>query len=97
MHKLLLMKKHLSIFILFLGIIISGQAGSNRFSDAENEEHSSNVYEKESGTSASAPDMAEAAGPPGGDDLPIDDYIPLLLVIAAGLIAYKTYGRKSLS
>lgn len=48
-------------------------------------------------------DMAETnedeiCGPPNpADPVPVDDYIPLLLIIAAVLITYKTYGRKSLS
>ena len=30
------------------------------------------------------------------DDLPIDDYIPLLFVISVGLILYKSYNKASL-
>ncbi|OWR15160.1 hypothetical protein CDW55_01645 [Chryseobacterium sp. VAUSW3] len=39
----------------------------------------------------------DECSPNPGDPIPIDDYIPLLLIIAAGLIIYKTYHRKSLS
>lgn len=40
----------------------------------------------------------EDCGPPNpADPIPIDNYIPLLVILAAGLITYKTYGRKSLS
>ncbi len=42
-------------------------------------------------------DDMDCAPPNPSDPIPIDDYIPLLLIIAAGLITYKTYGRKSLS
>ena len=40
---------------------------------------------------------SDECSPNPGDPIPIDDYIPLLLIIAAGLIIYKTYHRKSLS
>ena len=43
-----------------------------------------------------APALANDPGNPG-DPVPIDDYLPLLVIIAAGLIIYRTYGRKSLS
>ncbi|MCW4450807.1 hypothetical protein OK344_01125 [Kaistella sp. BT6-1-3] len=42
-------------------------------------------------------DDMDCAPPNPSDPIPIDDYILLLLIIAVGLIAYKTYGRKSLS
>ena len=42
-------------------------------------------------------DDMDCAPPNPSDPIPIDDYIPLLLIIAVGLITYKTYGRKSLS
>ena len=45
----------------------------------------------------SVPETAEAPGPPGGDDLPIDDYIPLLVIVAMGMIVYNTMRKKTLS
>lgn len=49
-------------------------------------------------TDALPADDDDPGGPPNPDDpVPIDDYLPLLLMVAAGLIIYKAYHRKSLS
>lgn len=44
-------------------------------------------------------DEIAASDGPGdpGSTVPIDDYIPLLLVAAMGLIVYNTYRKKTLS
>lgn len=91
------MRKHIGILILLLSVLVGAQGSSNRFSVSQDEDRAPNVYEAPDTDIAAEPEVAAAPGPPGDDDLPIDDYIPLLLLIAAGLIAYKTYGRKSLS
>ena len=46
-----------------------------------------------------APADVQASDDPGnpGDVVPIDDYIPLLLIVAMGLIVYNTYRKKTLS
>lgn len=41
------------------------------------------------------PDDCNPANP--SDPIPIDDYIPLLLIAAMGLIVYNTYRKKTLS
>lgn len=91
------MKKYIYILIIFISFSVTAQTQTNVFDDtaemAERGEHTdaySDVSEKE-------PEISYGIGNPGEDPVPIDDYIPLLVIIAAGLIIYKTYHRKSLS
>ncbi|UFK97114.1 hypothetical protein [Kaistella faecalis] len=88
------MRKSFFIFILLLSINVSAQMQANRFED-EASTQQTDQYEAES--SEKEPEVAYGPGGPGEDPVPIDDYIPLLVIIAAVLIAYKTYHRKSLS
>ena len=87
------MRKSFFIFILLLSINVSAQMQANRFED-EASTQQTDQYEAES--SEKEPEVAYGPGGPG-EPVPIDDYIPLLVIIAAGLIIYKTYHRKSLS
>lgn len=86
--------KNLLLLLLFLtGTAIQAQEKTEQNPFAESD-------------AASAIDQSGLAadgnpGNPNGDDdpepVPIDDYIPLLMIVAAGMITYKTYSRKSLS
>lgn len=88
------MSKYFSFIILFLSLMISAQGQPNPFSHEEDEIQNTDSRLDES--SGKDPEVAYGPGPPG-EPVPIDDYIPLLVIIAAGLIIYKTYHRKSLS
>lgn len=79
-----------------MGIFIFAQSKSNPFDDSEIEKNNelSNAYAPES--PAHAPDVSNATGPPGGDDLPIDNYLPVLLITASGMIVYFARKRKEL-
>lgn len=91
------MKKYISILILLLSVFIYAQDPSNRFSDTKNEDPAPNVYAEPNTDIASKPDVASGTGPPGGDDLPIDDYVPLLVFTAVGIIIYTHKKRKLLT
>ncbi|MBU4538415.1 MAG: hypothetical protein KJ689_07530 [Bacteroidetes bacterium] len=73
--------------MLFSLSLYRAQGQTNRFDDPDNESAIENISEKE-------PQMAESTGPPGDDDLPIDDYVPLLLITAVGLITYHSYRKR---
>ena len=68
---------------------MNAQIKGNRFDEPEKySETSINTYEQ-----PQADDPQPGPGNPGGeDDLPIDDYIPLLVIAALGIIVYQ--GRK---
>lgn len=85
--------KNLPIIIaLFLSICLSAQESvSNRFQEAENTEN----------TAAEAPEnpheavLKEGDGPRNPPAEPIDDYIPILLVVSIGIIVYHSYKNKT--
>ena len=82
------MKKYIYIFIIFISFGVTAQTQTNVFDDtAEMAERKDNsdVYadmpEKE-------PEIARGPGNPGEDPVPIDDYLPLLLITAVGIIVH---------
>lgn len=82
-----------------MGIFIFAQSKSNPFDDSEIEKNNelSNAYAPES--PAHAPDVSNATGPPGDGDpdpVPIDNYLPVLLITASGMIVYFARKRKEL-
>ena len=82
------MRKVIVIFTLITGSFFGAQNHENRFSDSEQEQMLGNSTGKE-------PEMAESTGPPGGDDpVPIDDYLPLLLITAVGIIVHAGWRKR---
>ena len=91
------MKKYIYILIIFISFGVTAQTQTNVFDDtaemADREEYTdaySDVPEKE-------PEIAYGPGNPGEDPVPIDDYIPLLVIVAMGIIVYNTWRKKTLS
>lgn len=80
------MKRTLIILALFFCGLMIAQQSENRFQNNEN-------------AVESADDVATTGpgGPDGGDDLPIDDYVPLLAITAVGIIIYSTSRRNKIS
>jgi len=80
--------------MIFISLGIKAQTQNNIFDDsAEMSERrdDSDVYadkpEKE-------PEIAKGPGNPG-NTVPIDDYIPILLVVSIGIIVYHSYKNKT--
>lgn len=81
------MKNLFTIFALFAWGLMVAQQSENRFQNSENPVDVS---------SADAQNLGPG-GPPGDDDpppVPIDDYIPVLLTGAIGIIFYETYKKR---
>lgn len=79
------MKKTIIILLLWVCGNVFSQEYGNRFQQNDGQNNAEGSYQMES-----AP-----GDPPGDDDplpVPIDDYIPLLAITAAGLIVY--FSRK---
>ena len=88
------MKSTLFLFIFFIGNILFAQQGDNRFSQSEK---SNNGYEETHEATESA--LGGPSNPPGDDDpepVPIDDYLPFLMITAVGIIVFITHKKKNL-
>ena len=80
------------IFILITGIAISQEREENTFQQSENQA-TGNV----SGANGSIGDNQVQSGPgnpDNPDEVPIDDYLPALVIIGATLIIYQLKSKK---
>lgn len=80
------------IFILITGIAISQEREENTFQQSENQ-----ATGNASGANGSIGDNQVQSGPGnpnGSDEVPIDDYLPALVIIGASLIIYRLKSNK---
>ena len=80
------------IFILITGIAISQEREENTFQQSENQ-----ATGNASGANGSIGDNQIQSGPGnpnGSDEVPIDDYLPALVIIGAILIIYQLKSKK---
>lgn len=84
------------LFIIFTSVLLSGQAPDNRFEEAEANSALSGMESKQSNafvtTSQEAVVLTQDPANPNGP-VPIDDYIPVLLLFAFGIIIRKVFRR----
>lgn len=85
------MKNILFLFIFCLGTGLQAQQDTNPFARSENTAEGSDPNGKADPQAADGP-----GNPDGGDDLPIDDYIPFLVITGVGIIIYTTHKKKKL-
>lgn len=82
------MKKTLFLFLINIGIAASAQQTDNPF------------LESEQASKVEVPEDASILDSGGGNPAfpaPIDDYIPLLILISLSIISYITYKKKSIN
>lgn len=86
------MKSTVFLFIFFIGNVLFAQQGDNRFSESE---QNTNSFEE---TTQPAPEALDGgpSNPPGDDPVPIDDYLPFLVITALGIIILATHKKKNL-
>ena len=80
------------IFILITGIAISQEREEKTFQQSENQ-----ATGNASGANGSIGDNQVQSGPGnpnGSDEVPIDDYLPALVIIGATLIIYQLKSKK---
>lgn len=82
------------VFIIFLLIFATASAQSNIFEKSESESFYNDASAMES-DSTQIPEPVDPNGPPDGDDLPVDEYVPVLVIIAIGLIIGTRYIKKT--
>lgn len=79
--------------MFFIGNVLFAQQSDNRFSQSE--ENSSNGYDHS--LPAAEPEPGEGPSNPDGEDddpVPIDDYLPVLVITALGMIVFAGYRKK---
>lgn len=79
------MKKIILAVVLSMGYLITAQQEGNPFYDEENSAKKVELNEKSEDKDITA---KGPGNPDGDDDLPIDDYVPILLLIGLGVIVY---------
>lgn len=89
-----MMKKTLYLFFLLLSVMSFSQDPTNRF--AESEKDNSTLNSNKSIETEEEPPTQTLNGGNPADPIPVDDYLPLLVVAAVGIIIYKAYPRKNL-
>ena len=93
------------MFSFFISMVLFGQANSNPFAGENTDNNAGNVYSSPQNLNKSAgqPENGVLAKGNGkgnngngwgnggnpGDPVPVDDYIPVLLVVALGFIVYQ--------
>lgn len=103
MQKLLkfkTMRKLLPFIMIFISLSVYSQE-ENPFAAADDNSTTSSSIKKDAGIAdeeltqdpAQAPAGTEDPGNPGSE-LPIDDYLPLLMVTAIGMIGYAGYRKR---
>lgn len=87
------MNKLIFIFLFFIGSLVQSQQQDNPFFDAEKNTELSNAND---GVKTGTDVAGKPGDPPTDPKAPIDDYIPLLIITALGIIIYKTRKNRNL-
>ena len=92
------MKKIRYILFLLISIFSFAQSGPNPFAEKESE----SAFNKPNATKDNETQVKDnTAFDPGGGNpgnpVPIDNYIPLLIITAVGIMVYHTSQRKNIS
>lgn len=96
------MKNYLLLFLFCVGGWTQAQAQqeSNPFSNSEGTNEGAIGQKEEAGVYATGVIPSNPPGGPTNDDptpVPVDNYIPLLLLTAVGVIIYKTHKKTNIS
>lgn len=107
-----IMRKIFAIFILLLSVLYFSQGPYNRFSDEKDEGASEKHFDPtanprsdvsigpasgdHSYDNPQTDTEADDGTPNPGDPVPIDNYLPVLLITASGMIVYFARKRKEL-
>ena len=95
-----MMRNIFATLSLFLSIIIVAQSVENRF---ESSERGDQTLSKNDNSNAGYDESADGKVAPmslgpgnDGDELPINNYLPLLIITAVGIIIYTTQKKRNL-
>lgn len=82
------MKGIILIIFLFFGVGVWAQQEDNVFQKSEDQVTGSNVKDKVGN------EIQKVGGPPGDDEVPIDNYLPVLIIAGVSLVVYQYKTRK---
>lgn len=87
------MKKTLYFLFLLVGLFAYAQSGPNPFAEKESE----SAFNKDGAVKENDKDIPQkdTGGGNPGDPVPIDNYIPILILTAVGIIVYQTRKEKN--
>lgn len=89
------MKQSLYIILILLGMSVSAQMQDNRFDQTESSSDTDGGRFYNEPASEKIPTTNSNPGNPSDPrSVPIDDYLPLLVIAAVGIIIYNTHTRK---
>lgn len=91
------MKKFFLVFFLFSFFTLNAQQEDiNTFQQSENQATgtSSSALSRQ-GIENQTKEESGPGNPPGEDEIPIDDYLPLLAILGAVLVIYQFKSKKS--
>ena len=85
----------MGLIFLLISFFSFAQSGPNPFADKESE----SAFNKPTATKDNETQVKDNAASldSGGDPVPIDNYIPLLIITAVGIMVYHTSQRKNIS
>ena len=93
-----MMKKLLLLFLFFVGCLVYSNPQDNPFLESEKNPEMSITTDKINSTKETNTGPGDPTNDPDDPPAPIDDYLPLLLITAIGIIVYNARrNKKSLS
>lgn len=98
------MRNLLGIFSLLITTVCFAQLGSSPYANAKSTEYSSNKISNKPSFFSSSNNIGSGAEPESSterignpDAVPINEYVPILLLVAGGLIVYFNRSNKSIA
>lgn len=90
------MRKLLYIILIFFNVFVFAQKDSNPFADTEEQNNTFNESAHNEQREGNEDVASKGPGNPG-DPVPIDGYLPVLLLAAGGMIVYYTRKRNKIA
>ena len=88
------MKKYIYILIIFISFSVTAQTQTNVFDDTAEMSERKDYTDDYADIPEKEPEIAKGPGNPGEDPVPIDDYLPLLLITAIGIIVHAGWRKR---
>ena len=88
------MRKYIYILMIFISLGVEAQTQNNIFDDSAEMSERKDYTDDYADIPEKEPEIAKGPGNPGEDPVPIDDYLPLLLITAVGIIVHAGWRKR---